>query len=635
MHGKRKIPSLKKAEINERKRVEAALREALEQQTATSEILRTISSSPTDLAPVFNTILANACRLCEANLAALWRYNGEVLVGEAHYNASPEFAEFFMKTPLQPGPQGPARKAALERRTIHVTDILTEPGFSPKVLQFERARTVLTVPLLRENALVGVIAMWRREVRAFTEQQVTLVRTFADQAVIAIENVRLFQELQARNRDLTEALEQQSATSEILRVISSSLTDLQPVLDAVAESAARLCDANDAYIQRIDGDVLRVVAHYGPIPARLTGEGMRISRGSVAGRAVVDQHTIHVHDLGAEPETEFPVGKAYQQRFGHRTILATPLLREGTPVGVITIRRMKVRPFSDKQIELVTTFADQAVIAIENARLFREIEEKTRHIEIASKHKSQFLANMSHELRTPLSAIIGFTELVMTHSKDVLPGRQYANLERILMNAQHLLSLINEILDLSKIEAGRIEIHPAEFALEPLVDLCLRTVEPLIKSDRLRLVKEIEPNLPMLFTDEDRLKQILINLLSNAVKFTRDGAVTVTGRCQNREIVLAVQDTGIGIPEEALGQIFEEFHQVDSSSTRQYGGTGLGLAITRHLTQLLGGDITVQSRVGAGSTFTVRLPQRYAAGEAEEPAGRATEGCESRRKEGG
>ncbi len=435
---------------------ERALREALEQQTATSEILRTISSSPTDLAPVFSTILANACHLCEANLAALWRYNGEVLVGEAHYNASPEFAEKYMKTPLRPGLEGPARKAALERRTIHVTDILAEPGFSPVILQFEQARTVLAVPLLRENALVGVIAMWRREVRAFTEQQVALVRTFAD----------------------------------------------------------------------------------------------------------------------------------------------------------------------------------QAVIAIENARLFQEIKEKSRQIEIASKHKSQFLANMSHELRTPLSAIIGFTELVMTRSKDVLPGRQYANLEQILMNAQHLLSLINEILDLSKIEAGRIEIHPAEFALEPLVDLCLRTVEPLVKNDRLRLVKEIEPDLPTLFTDEDRVKQILINLLSNAVKFTKEGAVTVTGQCQNREIVLAVQDTGIGIPEEALAQIFEEFHQVDSSSTRQYGGTGLGLAITRHLTQLLGGDITVQSRVGAGSTFTVRLPQHYSAAEAEKPAGRATERCESETKEG-
>ena len=444
-------------DITELKRAQEALQEALEQQTATSEILRTISSSPTDLAPVFNTILANACRLCEANLAALWRYSGEVLVGGAHYNASPEFAEFFMKASLQPGPQGPARKAALERRTVHVTDLLAEPGFSPAVLQLERARTVLAVPLLRENVLLGVITMWRREVRPFTEQQIALVQTFAD----------------------------------------------------------------------------------------------------------------------------------------------------------------------------------QAVIAIENARLFQEIEEKSRQIEIASKHKSQFLANMSHELRTPLSAIIGFTELVMTRSKDVLPGKQYANLERILMNAQHLLSLINEILDLSKIEAGRIEIHPAAFALEPLVDLCLRTVEPLVKSDRLRLIKEIEPNLPTLFTDEDRLKQILINLLSNAVKFTKEGAVTVTGRCQNREIVLAVQDTGIGIPEQALAQIFEEFHQVDSSSTRQYGGTGLGLAITRHLTQLLGGDITVQSRVGAGSTFTVRLPQHYAAGEAEEPAGRATEGCESQSKERG
>ncbi len=260
----------------------------------------------------------------------------------------------------------------------------------------------------------------------------------------------------------------------------------------------------------------------------------------------------------------------------------------------------------------------------------REAKEKA---ERATQAKSQFLANMSHELRTPLSAIIGFTELVMEVSKDVLLAKQYGNLEKILMNAKHLLLLINDILDLSKIEAGRVEIHPVEFSLAPLVDLCLRTVEPMVKSERLRLVKETEPDLPALFTDEDKLKQILINLLSNAVKFTEEGTVTVTGRCHNGEIVIAVKDTGIGIPEEALAQIFEEFHQVDSSSTRHYGGTGLGLAITRHLTHLLGGDITVQSRVGAGSTFTVSIPQHFAAAEAEtsveKPTGVAPERARS------
>jgi signal transduction histidine kinase len=231
----------------------------------------------------------------------------------------------------------------------------------------------------------------------------------------------------------------------------------------------------------------------------------------------------------------------------------------------------------------------------------------------ATQAKSQFLANMSHELRTPMNAIMGFTRLVMRRSKDDLQTKQYENLEKILISSEHLLTLINDILDLSKIEAGQIEIHPADFSLESLVDACLRTLEPLVESNRVRLVKEIEPDLPMLFTDEDKLKQILINLLSNAVKFTEKGTITLASRSRNGTIVIEATDSGIGIAEEALDQIFEEFQQVDSSTTRRHGGTGLGLAITRHLSGLLGGDITVQSRVGVGSTFTVTVPQRYAA----------------------
>ena len=233
--------------------------------------------------------------------------------------------------------------------------------------------------------------------------------------------------------------------------------------------------------------------------------------------------------------------------------------------------------------------------------------------ELATQAKSDFLANMSHELRTPMNAIIGFTRLVMRRSKDALPARQYENLDKILISAEHLLALINDILDLSKIEAGRLDIHPADVALEPLVDVCLRTVEPMVKSERLRLVKEIEGDTPPLFTDEDKLKQILINLLSNAVKFTEEGIVTVSARRRDGEIAIAVADTGVGIAEESLGLIFEEFRQVDSSATRQYGGTGLGLPISRHLARLLGGDITVESAVGVGSTFTVAIPVRYAA----------------------
>ncbi len=249
--------------------------------------------------------------------------------------------------------------------------------------------------------------------------------------------------------------------------------------------------------------------------------------------------------------------------------------------------------------QLLSALANQAAIAIENAKLYeqvkrhaeelevkvkertQELEEVNRKLEQASRHKSEFLANMSHELRTPMNSIIGFTRLVMRRSKDILPEKQYENLHKILISAEHLLSLINDILDLSKIEAGRMEIHPSQFELDPLVDVCLRTIEPMIKSERIRLIKEMEANLPPLFTDQDRLKQILINLLSNAVKFTEAGVITLTAHRQNGEIVISVSDTGIGVPEDKLELIFEEFRQVDSSTTRQYGGTGLGLSISR------------------------------------------------------
>ncbi|MBI3801719.1 MAG: hypothetical protein HY268_32720 [Deltaproteobacteria bacterium] len=243
----------------------------------------------------------------------------------------------------------------------------------------------------------------------------------------------------------------------------------------------------------------------------------------------------------------------------------------------------------------------------------RELQEVNQQLEAASRHKSEFLARMSHELRTPMNAIIGFTRLVMRRSKEVLPKREHENLEKVLISAERLLGLINDILDLSKVEAGRMEVHPVSFDLELLIDGCLRTVEPMVKSEKLSLVKEVETDLPALFTDQDRLHQILMNLLSNAIKFTEAGTITVTARCQDRKVTIAVTDTGIGIPADKLELIFEEFHQVDNGTTRQYSGTGLGLSISRHFTELLGGDITAQSTLGVGSTFTLTIPLRYEA----------------------
>jgi signal transduction histidine kinase/putative methionine-R-sulfoxide reductase with GAF domain len=928
----------------------AALRRVELEQTATAEILRAMLGSPTDLQPVFEAILTNALRLCEASFAAMFTYDGEFLRNVAHRNASPQFARFLQGSRVRPSRETTTRRCALERGTIHTPDLLNDPEFSPPEAQRrEEVRTALSVPMIREGLLAGVITLWRAEVRPFSDKQIALVETFADQAVIAIENVRLFNETK-------EALEQQTAISEILQVISGSPTDVRPVLSAVAERAARLCEAGFVTVFMAEDGVLRAAAYSSAAASHPFPEGkdvVPLDRSYIAGRAAVTGQTVHLEDVVPLLESEFAGARENQEKFGFRTFLAVPLLRDRKPIGVIAASRRVVRRFSDKQVALLETFADQAVIAIENVRLFNEtkealeqqkasgevlqaisssiadtapvfdkilescqrlfagtivglnlvredgmlhigayqgahraeferifpipvttasgsglailerrvvyypdtehgaevpertrqgcrtigiksaifapvlwegrgvgavfvgrdhvgsfsgkeiallrtfadqaaiaienvrlfnetkqalerqtataeilavisssptdtkpvfdaivqgglrlfadaaisvalpdgdqvraaavaesdparaaawrgrfpfpltrgymhgvaildrkvvdipdvrdappemaagarnflasgyrgisimpmmrgeeaigalsvvrlapgplsdkqlavlktfadqaviaienvrlfneIREKSRQLEVASRHKSEFLANMSHELRTPLNAIIGFTRIVMRRSKEALDAQQYENLEKILASGQHLLALINAILDLSKIEAGRIELAPAETPLAPVLEQCLRTVEPLVK---VSLVKEFDGGLPVMYVDEEKLRQIVINLLSNAAKFTEQGAIRVRARAANGSVAIAVADTGSGIARDKLGMIFEEFEQVDASSTREHGGTGLGLAIARRLARLMGGDIGVESAPGKGSTFTLTLPLR-------------------------
>ena len=423
---------------------------------------------------------------------------------------------------------------------------------------------------------------------------------------------RLYQQIETRNRELGESLAQQTATSDILGVIAGSPTEIQPVLDAVAARAARLCDAKDAVIHRVEGDLLRRVAVAGQIPTGgPIGETQVASRGKVTGRALIDRQTIHVHDLAAAA-AEFP-GDQVQIKLGVRTQLATPLLREGVPIGVIVIRRSEIRPFSEQQIALLKTFADQAVIAIENVRLFQETQEKNQQLEAANRHKSDFLANVSHDLRTPLNSIIGFTRIVLRRAGDQIPELQKENLQKVLISSEHLLNLINTLLDLAKIEAGKMEVAAETVRVEDIISMATATVEPLLKDGRVRFVRDIAPDLPSLKTDRDKLKQVLLNLLGNAAKFTERGEIRVSARQENGTLTLAVSDTGIGMKKEALDHIFEEFRQAESTTARKYGGTGLGLAIVKRFTNLMGGDITVESEVGKGSKFTITLPMNLKA----------------------
>ena len=757
------------------------LKEALEQQTATSEILGVIASSPTDVQPVLDAVAESAARLCDASNALIWRVFGDNLQIAAQHGQVPPPVRMLAMSRRTPG-----GRAIIDRQTIHLHDIVSEGAEFPD-LQGGNAitgtRTLLATPLLREELPIGVIVVRRQEIRPFSEKQIKLLETFADQAVIAIENVRLFKELGDRNAELREALEHQTATAEVLGIISRSPTDVQPVLDAIVESAARVCGIDDVVLRLHEGNNSVVRAHFGPVPnprtgisidepqfhwirehgtlhipdvraqndfpavgsasgsrtflfvplrqqgdligalvarrievrsftrvqiklletfadqaviaignvrlfqelqartselARSVGElralgevGQAVSStldletvltriashavqlsgadggaiyeydedtlefqlrgshqiekelvdalrgspiqlgGGAVGQAAASREPVQVTDVIDERQYATARFRPMLARLGYRSLLAVPLLREQRIMGGITIYRRRTGSFSPEVINLLQTFATQSVLAIQNARLFREIEEKSRQIEAANRHKSEFLANMSHELRTPLNAIIGFSEVLGERMFGELNEKQAEYTEDILSSGRHLLSLINEILDLSKVEAGRMELELATFDLPLAIDNARTFVRERAAKHGINLDVTVDERLGDLLGDERKIKQILLNLLSNAVKFTPEGGrIGISAKQADGSVEISVSDTGIGISPEDQSKIFEEFRQVGGDYAHKTEGTGLGLTLAKKFVELHGGRIWVESEVGKGSTFSFTLPER-------------------------
>jgi len=584
---------------------------ALDQQTATAEILRVISASPTDVQPVFDAIAESGRRLCDGDFCNVARYEDGLIHLAAHAETTPESVEALQRMfPRPPTRATTFGRTILERAVVYIRDVREEPEYSQTLAEAHRARSAVGVPMLRDGRPIGAIAVGGREPSQFTDTQIALLQTFADQAVIAIENVRLFKELQARTAELIRSVGELTALGEISQVLSSTL-DLETVLTTIVSRAVQLSGVDGGVVFEYDNGTEEFVHRAATETGGALAEARRATRvrkgEGVVGRTAITLEPVQVPDITG-PGAYVGQNRENLIESGIRAILAVPMVREGHLIGCLVVSRNQPGDFPAETIELLRTFATQSALAIQNARLFHEIADKSRQLEVASQHKSEFLANMSHELRTPLNAILGFSEVLAQGMFGEVNEKQSEYLRDILDSGRHLLSLINDILDLSKIEAGRMELEVSEFDLPQAIQNALTLIRERALRRGIALHHVIDDRVAEIRADERKVKQVLLNLLSNAIKFTPEGGrIDVRAAPADGLVEVSVTDSGVGIAPEDQDAVFEEFRQVGTAD-KKAEGTGLGLALSRKFIELHGGRIAVHSQVGAGSTFTFTLP---------------------------
>ena len=631
------------------KRRTAELAEARAQQTATSELLKVIGRSKFDLKELFELLAENGVRLCHAERSFIFRFDGEYLRVVATHNASAEIIAFVEQNPIVPGKTSATARAAFYYRTVHVLDAQTDPEHTYGGRQVDPFRTILTVPMLKADELLGLILIYRHEVRAFTDSEIALLETFANQAVIAVENVRLFEEVQAKTRDLQEALTSQTGSAKIFKVIASSPTDVGPVLNAIVESACELCEAHDAVLRLRDGENLCLGAHHGPIPT--VRQRWPINPNWTAGRSVLDRKPIHVCDMLSPEGDEFPEGRTRGATRGLRSILSVPLLREGDPIGAITLRRTDVRPFSDKQMNLLQTFADQAVIALQNVRSFEEVQERTRELteslealrmaqdrliqteKLAS--LGQLTAGIAHEIKNPLNFVNNFsalsTELIdemketladagLSEKKrevlDELTQTLKSNLEKVVQHGKRADFIVKNMLLHSREGSGEHRSVDINAIVEDSLNLAYHGARAEKSGFTITLRQNLDPRAGAVELYPQEITRALLNLISNGFYAatrrkvetgdeTFEPVLSASTRNLGKTVEIRIRDNGTGILPEVREKMFNPFF-----TTKPTGeGTGLGLSMTHDIiVKQHWGRIDVETEPSVFTEFIITLP---------------------------